>query len=92
MDYDFDLVNRGTITEQLTVRIVPKGPCPFLPPSRKSYLLKPGQGFAVSALMIAPSCPGEYFLRADVRLGDRLLDRAIVSFTVRDQSATKSRT
>jgi hypothetical protein len=84
MDYEFDLLNCGSIKERLTVRLQPQGPCPFLPPSRKTYVLEPGHGLQISALMIAPSCPGDYSLRGMVRFGERRLDKAVASFTVLD--------
>jgi hypothetical protein len=90
MDYYFDLSNCGTVAERLTVRLDPTGPCRFLPRSKRSYVLEPNQGFAVSALMIGPSCPGDYLLRGDVEFGGRTLDRAVASFRVRPSNVTRS--
>jgi hypothetical protein len=81
-DYNFDLVNCGRVTERLTVRIEPSGPCRFIPPSNKSYVLEPGQGFGISSLMIAPPCPGEYRLRGRVTFRGRTLDRDAASLRV----------
>lgn len=87
MDYDFDLSNCGTTTERLTVRLAPTGPCRFIRPSKKTYLLEPGQGFTISILMIGPTCPGDYFLEGEVRIGSRALDHALASFRVRDRAS-----
>jgi hypothetical protein len=81
-DYNFDLVNCGSITERLTVRIDPSGPCRFIPRSSKTYTLEPGEGFGISSLMIAPPCPGEYRLRGVVLFQGRRLDRDTPSLRV----------
>jgi hypothetical protein len=82
-DYNFDLVNCGSITERLVVRVAPSGPCPFIPRSKETYVLGPGQGFSISSLMIAPSCPGDYSLRGVVTFRGRRLDRDIAHLQVR---------
>jgi hypothetical protein len=83
-DYDFDLFNCGDVTERLVVRLLPAGPCEFIPRSRDVYVLEPGQGFNVSSLMIAPSCPGKYRLRGQVRFRGRTLDRDQAVLRVKD--------
>jgi hypothetical protein len=81
-DYNFDLVNCGSVTERLTVRLEPSGPCAFIPRSRETYVLEPGQGFSISRLMIAPPCPGDYRLRGMVAFRGRALDRDRASLRV----------
>jgi hypothetical protein len=83
-DYEFDLFNCGDVTERLVVRLLPTGPCEFIPRSRETYVLEPGHGINISSLMIAPSCPGEYRLRGVVRFLGRTLDRDHAVLTVVD--------
>jgi len=83
-DYEFDLFNCGDVTERLVVRLVPTGPCEFIPQSRTTYVLEPGHGINISSLMIAPSCPGEYRLRGVVRFEGRRLDKDQSLLTVTD--------
>lgn len=83
-DYDFDLFNCGDVTERLIVRLIPTGQCRFIPRSKEIFVLEPGHGINISSLMIAPSCPGQYRLRGEVRYQGQTLDRDQAVLTVED--------
>jgi hypothetical protein len=82
MDLDFSLTNCSARDERLLVKLSPKGPCPFMSPSRQWYDLGPGDGVGQSGLFTAPDCPGHYRLKVQVKLGHRHLDRVRARFTV----------
>lgn len=85
MDMDLDLANCSRHVERLRVQTRSHGPCAFAHPVDHTYTFPALSGVGSSALVLAPSCPGQYSV--DVKLilvgQGRVLDTAGDGFVVR---------
>jgi hypothetical protein len=59
-DMDLNVTNCSERTERLRVRVRSRGPCAFAHPAAYTYRLLPHYSVGLSALIVAPSCPGRY--------------------------------
>jgi hypothetical protein len=85
MDMELVVDNCSHHAERLRVHARSHGPCPFPHPVDHTYVLPALSGVGSSALVLAPSCPGQYSVDLKLTLAgqDRTLDTAGDGFIVR---------